>query len=214
MSGASAAATPPPYAALVESKAFGWLVENVSVWTICAMRTALVPEPEPITDVDENGKRVPLDAKVRRLLKNVAISYASSVMVEISSVYTLKIVDSLFYRYVRHFVANNRRSDSPFTWTAFRDWRAGNWWLQYLAGGVALGIVESLMPRRFADEIRDTPFSLKRFLRNYAVFRLVVDVVFYWGHRLLHVDPWLYEMVHKRACLARGDSRRRRRPSD
>jgi len=192
---------PPPHASasLVESKAFGWLVENVSVWSICAVRSLLFPEPEPVVDVDERtGKRVALDAKVRRVLKNIAISYASSVAVEVGSVYALKIVDALFFQHVPHFARNLRRSDSPFTWRAFADWREGNFFLQSLAGGVALGLVESFMPPRFAQELRETPFSLARFLRNYAILRVAVDVTFYWAHRMLHVHPWIYARVHAR----------------
>ena len=40
--------------------------------------------------------------------------------------------------------------------------------------------------------------GLPRFFCNFAVFRVMVDICFYLGHRALHVNPTLYDIVHKR----------------
>ena len=60
------------------------------------------------------------------------------------------------------------------------------------------GMIESFLPRAAADEVTNTPFTVGGFLRNFAIFRVVVDIVFYCGHRAMHVYPWLYRNVHKR----------------
>ena len=43
-----------------------------------------------------------------------------------------------------------------------------------------------------------TPFSFTKFLRNYGVFGVIADIVFYCAHRSLHQIPWLYRNIHKR----------------
>ena len=58
-----------------------------------------------------------------------------------------------------------------------------------------LGIIESCMPRAAAEEITSTPFSVLGFLRNFAIFRVFVDIAFYCGHRALHENKWLYQNV-------------------
>ena len=181
---------------LVDTKLFGWLVENVSVWTLCYLRTKHIPEPQPVW-AKPGEKELSAQDKAKRVLKNILLSYISSVAVEMGSVYTLKIVDLLFFQHVPFFV-KARRSSNPWTWRAFGDWLAGNFHLQLLGGGIALGIIESFMPLSIAKEIDETKFEPVRFLRNLAVFRFVVDVVFYWAHRALHLSPWLYQNVHAR----------------
>jgi len=180
----------------VESKLFCWMLENITVWTITSLRMQL-PEPETIKSTDENGKPTPWHEKFRTLMRNILISYASSVMAEVGAVYSLKIIDWLFFSHIPHF-AKQKRSDSPFTWNAFQDWLRGNWWLQYVGGGLALGICESFWPEWLDKELRETKFNLMKFIRNFAIFRIVLDIAFYLGHRALHVNEKVYQMIHKR----------------
>jgi hypothetical protein len=83
--------------------------------------------PQVVKSTDEDGKPVPFLAKLQTVLRNIAISYVSSVMAEVGPVYAFKIIDYLFFSHVPHFT-RQKRSDSPFTWNAFLDWLRGNWW--------------------------------------------------------------------------------------
>ena len=85
--------------------------------------------------------------------------------------------------------------------SAYLDWLRGNAILQLVGGGFFLGVIESFMPKAAEKELEETEFSFPRFLRNFAVFRIVVDIVFYTGHRMLHVNKWMYENIHKRHHL-------------
>jgi hypothetical protein len=67
---------------------------------------------------------------------------------------------------------------------------------------VALGICESFWPSWFAQELRDTKFDLTRFIRNFALFRIVLDLAFYIGHRFLHVNETVYNLVVGSSLLA------------
>ena len=156
--------------------------------------------PEPITleeAAERKGKPLTDFEKMKRVFINIILSYLSSVSAEIGAVYSLRLIDWAFFQHVPHFT-QQRRSDSPFTWNAFADWLRGNVYLETMGGGIALGILESFWPKWLALEFKNTPFSLPRFLKNFAVFRVVVDVVFYFGHRALHVHPWIYDNVHRR----------------
>jgi len=177
----------------VDSKLFAFFLENGAVWTNCWIRQQL-PEPQRVVDVDEKGNKVPLNDKIKRVLKNILISYCSSVLAEITPVYSLKLIDKIFFQHVPHFTRQSR-SDSPFTWNAFRDWLTGNWYLQYVAGGVTLGLMESFWPEFVAKELKETPFNLLTFARNYAIFRVIVDLTFYVGHRTLHVNEYIYTKI-------------------
>merc|ERR1712031_137814 len=59
-------------------------------------------------------------------------------------------------------------------------------------------MIESFMPDKAAAELSDTQFSLSGFLKHFGLFRIMVDIAFYIGHRALHVNPWLYKNVHRR----------------
>ena len=195
MSSSPSASLLPP--SVVDTKVFGWFLENSCVWTIAGLRT-LIPEPITLEEAEEKaGRPLTTAEKVKRILTNIVLSYMSSVSAEIGAVYALRLVDWAFFSHVPHFTAQ-RRSDSPFTWNAFRDWLLGTAWLEYFGGGIALGILESFWPKWLALEFKHTPFRPLGFLRNFAIFRLVVDITFYFGHRFLHVHPRIYDLIHRR----------------
>lgn len=195
-----ATTTPTALQRFFETKLFCWFLENSTVWAITLIRCQL-PDPVSLADQEaefaKHGRKVTLGDKVRLVLKNIVISYLSSLGSEILSVYALRAIDKLFFQHVPHFTVQ-RRSDSPFTWNAFKDWSLGNFYLQSIAGGVTLGVCESLLPRWATKELEETEFSFAKFVGNFAIFRVVVDLVFYFGHRALHVNERIYELVHKR----------------
>ena len=96
------------------------------------------------------------------------------------------------------YFTKQRRSASPLSLDALSDWSRGNGILQLVGGGLFLGIIESFLPRQVTEELDTTPWRPLAFLRNFAVFRVIVDLVFYLGHRALHTNPWLYKNVHRR----------------
>ena len=51
------------------------------------------------------------------------------------------------------------------------------------------------MPEWLAQELRETKFDLMRFVRNFALFRIVLDLAFYFGHRALHVNERIYTLI-------------------
>jgi hypothetical protein len=187
-------ATPTTARSFAESRLFGWMLENGTVWSIMGVRS-LLPVPEVIEE-DMTTRQ-----KLVRLVKNILLSYASSVIAEVGTVYALAVIDWVFFKHVPYF-SKLKRSASPFTWRAWEDWRAGNFMLQLLGGGIALGVLESFWPKWLATELKETPFRFLPFLRNFVIFRVVVDTVFYLAHRGLHVNPWFYEMVHKRQYVS------------
>lgn len=63
---------------------------------------------------------------------------------------------------------------------------------------MALGLIESFSPEWLAKEVEKTPFKPLTFLRNFAIFRLINDITFYWGHRFLHVNQTVYQLIHRR----------------
>jgi sterol desaturase/sphingolipid hydroxylase (fatty acid hydroxylase superfamily) len=48
------------------------------------------------------------------------------------------------------------------------------------------------------QEVSETQFTVMKFLRNFAFFRVIVDCVFYTGHRFLHENKWAYDNIHRR----------------
>ena len=67
--------------------------------------------------------------------------------------------------------------------------------LQSMGGGVALGLCESFWPEWLARELAETKFDMARFVRNFAMFRIVLDITFYLGHRALHVNEHVYNLI-------------------
>lgn len=114
-----------------DTKLAGWLLENSFVWMITYIRTRFIPLPHIIPEKDEDGNKLSLAAKLKIIMRNIIICYATSVASEIGAVYSLKIVDTLLYSHVPHFTKQTR-SHSPFTWNAFRDWVGGILMLDFL----------------------------------------------------------------------------------
>jgi sterol desaturase/sphingolipid hydroxylase (fatty acid hydroxylase superfamily) len=186
-----------PDAFSLSGKIIGWLVENGAVMTLCNLRS-LLPHPEPIADGKSKGtqKETFLDG-LKTLSKNIAISVCSNLIAEEGAVFLHHLASTRLYSQVPYFTKQNR-SANPLRLGAAVDWFRGNAILQLVGGGIFLGFIESLLPSGLAEEANDTPFSVTQFLKNFGVFRIIVDIVFYCGHRTLHEVPWLYEHVHKR----------------
>jgi len=177
----------------------GWLVENGAVITLCNLR-GLLPHPEPIPDerADASSTLVQTCGRCARIVaRNVAISIVSNMIAETGSVLIHHLASTRLYSKVPYFV-KQRRSANPLTLGALADWVRGNGVLQLFGGGLMLGLIESFLPAAAAAEVTNTPFTVGGFLRNFAVFRVVVDVAFYCGHRALHEHPLLYKHIHKR----------------
>ena len=176
----------------------GWLVENGGVWTLCNLRS-LLPHPEPIPDVEAEGLSMK-DAFLKTglvIVRNIIISIFSNMIAEEGAVWLLHLASTRLYGGVPYFTSQ-RRSAHPVTFNAVKDWIRGNGVLQIVAGGWMLGIIESFIPHPAAKEVSETSFTLFGYLKNLAIFRVIVDIVFYLAHRTLHVNPWLYNNVHKR----------------
>jgi sterol desaturase/sphingolipid hydroxylase (fatty acid hydroxylase superfamily) len=170
----------------------GWLVENGSVWSLCYLRTFL-PHPQRVTSEDEGWA-----AKTRKVLKNMLICVASNLIAEQGAVLLLYLVSNTLFAHVPPFRANKNRADpAPMSLAGYRDWIQGNGKVQLLGGGVLLGLIESFQPAWTYKELEETPFNVTRFLKNQFWFRLVVDLVFYVGHRAMHANEWLYVNLHK-----------------
>jgi sterol desaturase/sphingolipid hydroxylase (fatty acid hydroxylase superfamily) len=116
---------------------------------------------------------------------------------EEGSVFLHHLTSTRLYSKVPYFTSQ-MRSANPLSFGALKDWVRGNGILQIVGGGVFLGIIESFLPHAAAQEITETPFSVLGLLKNFAMFRIVVDIAFYSGHRLLHENKWLYNNIHKR----------------
>lgn len=174
----------------------GWLSENGSVALLCYLRHKLVPAPERITFDDPKESYV---TKLKKFLKNFLKCMASNLFAEQGAVYLLYFVSNTVFRHVKPFRVNKGRADPPpFTLAAYQDWLKGNGQLQIIGGGFLLAIMESFQPEWTYKELEETPFSPVQFLKNMAVFRVIVDVVFYVGHRAMHENQWLYRMIHRR----------------
>jgi sterol desaturase/sphingolipid hydroxylase (fatty acid hydroxylase superfamily) len=178
----------------------GYFVENGAVMTLCNLRS-LLPHPQPIEDTEAKGtlKNVFMESMLV-LSRNIAISVISNMIAEEGAVFLHHLTSTKLYSKVPYF-RQQMNSANPLELGAFKDWIWGNGVLQLVGGGLCLGFVESLMPKEAADEITETPFSILGFLKNFAIFRVVVDVCFYCGHRMLHENNWLYQNIHKRHHL-------------
>lgn len=186
-----------PAATSLYCRIVGWMVENGAVITLCNLRS-LLPHPEPIPDKQvKTSLRVAFVRTLKILVSNILISIVSNMIAEEGAVFLHHLASTRLYGKFPYFV-QQRRSANPTTIFAFKDWIRGNAILQIVGGGVLLGFIECLLPQSYADEISTTPFSFTKFLRNYGVFRVIADIVFYCAHRSLHQIPWLYRNIHKR----------------
>lgn len=131
------------------------------------------------------------------IARNVFISIGSNLIAEQGSVLLLHLTSTKLYPQVKPF-QTLYASKTPYEWQGLLDWMRGNGILQIAGGGIALGMIESFLPEAAAEELKETPFTVRGFLGHFAMFRIIVDVVFYMGHRALHVNQWLYRMVHRR----------------
>lgn len=165
--------------------------------TLCNLRS-LLPHPEPIPETDDKYTlREAVWETSKVIVRNILISIASNLIAEQGSVYLLHLTSTRLYGNVPYF-SKQRRSASPLSLNAYIDWIKGNGILQFIGGGILLGLIESFTPKSVAQEITETPFSVLKFMRNFVVFRLVVDLVFYQGHKMLHTSKWAYENIHRR----------------
>lgn len=181
----------------VADRIVGWLIENGAVVTLCNLRS-LLPHPEPIEDDLAQGTvKGNFLRTLGTIVRNIAISITSNLIAEEGAIFLLHLTSTRMYSEVPYFT-KQRRSANPVSLGALRDWLRGNSLLQIFGGGLMLGIIESFMPRAAAEEVTKTPFSVAVFLKNFAVFRVLVDVAFYTGHRLMHENAWLYKYVHHR----------------
>merc|ERR1711998_336119 len=175
----------------------GWLVENGAVLTLCNLRS-LLPHPQPIsTEPTEGGIQAATAHGLLCIARNIGISVASNLIAEQGSVLLLHLTSTKLYPQVQPF-QQTYKDVTPYRLNGLLDWLRGNAILQLAGGGLALGMIESFMPKQFADELSDTEFSFCKFLGHFGLFRLMNDCVFYIGHRAMHVNPWLYKMIHKR----------------
>eukprot|EP00939_MAST-03C_sp_MAST-3C-sp1_P002463 g2463.t1 len=186
-----------PAATSLYCRIVGWLVENGAVITLCNLRS-LLPHPEPIPDVLVKASlRVAFLKTLKTLVSNMLISIVSNMIAEEGAVFLHHLASTRIYGNFPYFV-EQRRSANPTSSLALKDWTRGNAILQIIGGGVFLGFIECLLPKEAAEEIEKTPFNFWKFLRNFAIFRVVADITFYTAHRCLHRVPWLYRNVHKR----------------
>lgn len=186
-----------PAATSLYCRVVGWMVENGAVITLCNLRS-LLPHPEPVPDEKVKvSMRVAFLRTLKILISNVLISIVSNMIAEEGAVFLHHLASTRLYGKFPYFV-EQRRSANPATLFAFKDWTRGNAILQIVGGGVLLGFIECLLPQSVAEEISETPFSFLKFLRNFAIFRIIADVTFYSAHRALHQVPWLYRNIHKR----------------
>lgn len=176
----------------------GWLVENGAVLTLCNLR-ALLPHPKPIpTDVPADCSLQTATAQgIFCIARNVVISIASNLIAEQGSVFLLHTTSTKLYPQVKPF-QDMYSHVTPYNSKGLLDWLQGNGVLQIAGGGIALGMIESFLPTSAEAELSDTPFTIPSFLKHFGVFRIIVDIVFYFGHRMMHVNPWLYKNIHKR----------------
>eukprot|EP00656_Telonema_subtile_P001443 TRINITY_DN10648_c0_g2_i1.p1 TRINITY_DN10648_c0_g2~~TRINITY_DN10648_c0_g2_i1.p1 ORF type:complete len:457 (-),score=115.83 TRINITY_DN10648_c0_g2_i1:290-1660(-) len=176
----------------------GWLVENGAVLTLCNLRS-LLPLPKPIpAEVPEGCTLQRATAQgMLCIWRNMLISIGSNLIAEQGSVLLLHLTSTRLYPQVNPFL--EMYSDvTPYTARALLDWLRGNGILQIVGGGIALGSIESFLPVPAGSELDVTEFGIKNFLGHFGVFRILVDIVFYANHRMLHWSPWLYKNVHKR----------------
>ena len=184
----------------------GWLVENGGVLTLTNLRS-LLPLPKPIPEnTPANGSlRETFCEGALVILRNIVISTCSNLIAEQGAVgFALRVVTSCIwliiltilhfptqvillhlastrlYRKVPYFTGGlkPKRPANPMRISAYLDWLRGNAILQLVGGGFFLGVIESFMPRAAEKELEETEFSFPRFLRNFAIFRIVVDIVF------------------------------------
>lgn len=186
-----------PAATSLYCRIVGWMVENGAVITLCNLRS-LLPHPKPVPDIQvKTSLRVAFLRTIKTLIENVLISIVSNMIAEEGSVYLHHLASTRLYGKFPYFV-EQRRTANPTSLLALRDWTRGNAILQLIGGGVLLGFIECLLPKDVSEEIEETSFSIVRFLRNFAIFRVVADITFYVAHRTLHEVPWLYRNIHKR----------------
>jgi sterol desaturase/sphingolipid hydroxylase (fatty acid hydroxylase superfamily) len=175
----------------------GWSIENGAVFTLCNLRS-LLPHVEPVPDTPAVGtQKTVFFRTIKHIVRNICISIVSNMIAEEGAVWLLHIASQKLYRHVPYF-ANQRRSASPFEFAALLDWLQGNSLLQIFGGGIALGVIESFVPSKIAEELVTTPFNFLRFVRNGFFFRFIFDLVFYFAHAAMHINPFLYRMIHKR----------------
>lgn len=190
-----------PHISTWEDRLIGWSIENGGVLTLCNLRS-LLPHPEPIqglyheVEVGKTYAQVIADA-IKTLARNVAISIVSNLIAEQGSILLLHLTSTRLYARVPYF-KEQKRSANPFSFHGLADWGRGNGWLQFIGGGISLGIIESILPLKAAWEMSLTSFRPIAFLRNFAITRVIVDIIFYSAHRLMHEVPWMYKHVHKR----------------
>mmetsp|Transcript_2354 Transcript_2354/g.2680 ORF Transcript_2354/g.2680 Transcript_2354/m.2680 type:complete len:382 (-) Transcript_2354:349-1494(-) len=181
---------------LIESRWTGWFFENGFVLLIALVR-ARIPLPTAVETRDENGKDIPLQHKIKTICRNILISLVSCLVTEEGTVLALKLLDAVVYKKVPYFT-KQKKNTKVFSVVSLFDWLSGNAYLQVLGGGIALGLIESFVPKRWAEEINQTEFSMIKFMRNFVLFRVVADAVFYYSHRAMHIKDSIYKMVHKK----------------
>jgi sterol desaturase/sphingolipid hydroxylase (fatty acid hydroxylase superfamily) len=173
-----------------DTRTVGCLLENSGVLALASLRSAL-PEQERVS-YSESRYEI-----ARKIVKNSILTILGGMIVEYGSVVLLHLIQKTIYPHVKWF-RPVIRNPSPFTLRSLSEWVKGNAIAQ-IGGNTFQVFVESWLKDDEYKGLVETPNAhLHTFLRNFIVLRFVNDVMFYLGHRLLHVHPWIYRNIHKR----------------
>lgn len=165
--------TPPPSEKLVDHPMFGWLVENshpfLAAAIICKMHSKL----------NVGGSSTTMAKFSKRLLIDI-FSHEFTI-------YYYQIVDKLIYGHIPYFNDNFQKQSY---WDIFKDFVTCN--LRVVIFNTALGTFLSkdkpkLYPKKFQPIL---------FLIRLAFMRVIVDLLFYIGHYLIHLKKTYF--IHKR----------------
>jgi hypothetical protein len=158
-----------------------WAIENLSVVGLCVVRERVLWKPNR-SDLLWNS------------IRNIVGGFWTT---EGSLLLQYAFITRL-YKHIPYFCKDQAKLPRSYTSlsAAFKDWLGCNF-LVYTSVSVFAAWLDSKLPPAVWDSLAKHPFRLFEFLKKLAIMRVVVDVIFYIVHRLLHTK-WLYAAVHKR----------------
>ena len=173
-----------------------FFIENSTVLFLCKLKSLL---PKTNTYQSEKNIKNYNSNKIlylKLLLKNIMISILGNCIVEEGSIFMHWIISNTIFRNIPFFFKQNWITN-PLSLKALQQWSMGNAYLSVI-GGFFLGIIETHLPKSTKEELDNNQFSIKQFIWKFSIVRAIVDVTFYLAHKILHINPTIYKLIHKR----------------
>lgn len=163
-----------------DHRVIAWLLENGAVVSLCLLRKKALWKPKP-----------------KQIVSSALLNIFGSMLTTEGSILIQYLYVTRLYKHIPYFSKSQTQTEDSRNWKQiFKDWLGCNWPVYAIAGPFTAWM-DTRLPKAARQELSNHPFKFWSFLKRLFIMRLVVDILFYVGHRALH-SPWLYKYIHKR----------------